>query len=179
MVAGGGLACIRSLLDSRCAGGGIGRTFPAGAAGACHRYCARCIFHCHDPDPTLAPRSKPAYPALAACACRRGDRLHHGHRLIDRAAQRPGLHFLWADEGGFSFDRSRQLACPDDQQSRDLPPAALLQGLIVGASVMGGSFAGKAIVQRMAFTPSNICSTPCSCVPGFPSHGRHLTDPCR
>jgi len=36
------------------------------------------------------------------------------------------------------------------QQLGALPPAALLQGLIVGASVMAGSFAGKAIVQRMS-----------------------------
>ncbi len=32
-----------------------------------------------------------------------------------------------------------------------LPQAQLLQGLIVGASVMAGAFAGKAIVQRMSF----------------------------
>ena len=31
-----------------------------------------------------------------------------------------------------------------------LPPASLLQGFIVGASVMAGSFVGKAIVQRMS-----------------------------
>jgi uncharacterized membrane protein YfcA len=31
-----------------------------------------------------------------------------------------------------------------------LPPAALFQGLIIGASVMAGSFVGKAIVQRMS-----------------------------
>jgi uncharacterized membrane protein YfcA len=36
------------------------------------------------------------------------------------------------------------------QQLGALPPAALLQGLIVGASVMAGSFIGKAIVQRMS-----------------------------
>ncbi len=36
------------------------------------------------------------------------------------------------------------------QQLGALPPAALLQGLIVGASVMTGSFVGKAIVQRMS-----------------------------
>jgi len=31
-----------------------------------------------------------------------------------------------------------------------LPPAAILQGLIVGTSVMAGSFVGKAVVQRMS-----------------------------
>jgi uncharacterized membrane protein YfcA len=31
-----------------------------------------------------------------------------------------------------------------------LPPATTLQGLIVGTSLMAGSFAGKAIVQRMS-----------------------------
>jgi uncharacterized membrane protein YfcA len=36
------------------------------------------------------------------------------------------------------------------QQLGALPPASLLQGLIVGASVMAGSFVGKAIVQRMS-----------------------------
>lgn len=36
------------------------------------------------------------------------------------------------------------------QQLGALPRAALLQGLIVGASVMAGSFIGKAIVQRMS-----------------------------
>jgi hypothetical protein len=36
------------------------------------------------------------------------------------------------------------------QQLGALPLAALVQGLIVGASVMAGSFIGKAIVQRMS-----------------------------
>jgi len=36
------------------------------------------------------------------------------------------------------------------QQLGALPPAELLQGVIVGASVMAGSFAGKAIVQRLS-----------------------------
>jgi uncharacterized membrane protein YfcA len=36
------------------------------------------------------------------------------------------------------------------QQLGALPPASLLQGLIVGASVMAGSFFGKAVVQRMS-----------------------------
>ncbi len=36
------------------------------------------------------------------------------------------------------------------QQLGALPPASLLQGLIVGASVMAGSSVGKAIVQRMS-----------------------------
>ncbi len=36
------------------------------------------------------------------------------------------------------------------QQLGVLPPAALLQGLIIGASVMAGAFVGKAIVQRMS-----------------------------
>jgi uncharacterized membrane protein YfcA len=36
------------------------------------------------------------------------------------------------------------------QQLGALPLAALLQGVIVGASVMAGSFVGKAIVQRMS-----------------------------
>jgi uncharacterized membrane protein YfcA len=31
-----------------------------------------------------------------------------------------------------------------------LPEAALIQGLIIGASVMAGSFVGKAVVQRMS-----------------------------
>jgi uncharacterized membrane protein YfcA len=31
-----------------------------------------------------------------------------------------------------------------------LPPASLLQGLIIGVAVMAGSFVGKAIVQRMS-----------------------------
>lgn len=36
------------------------------------------------------------------------------------------------------------------QQLGALPPAAALQGLIVGSSVMAGSFAGKLVVQRMS-----------------------------
>ncbi len=36
------------------------------------------------------------------------------------------------------------------EQLGALPPAALLQGLIIGASVMAGAFVGKAIVQRMS-----------------------------
>jgi uncharacterized membrane protein YfcA len=36
------------------------------------------------------------------------------------------------------------------QQVGALPPASLLQGLIVGASVMAGSFVGKVVVQRMS-----------------------------
>jgi uncharacterized membrane protein YfcA len=36
------------------------------------------------------------------------------------------------------------------QQIGALPPVALLQGLIIGASVMAGSFLGKAVVQRMS-----------------------------
>jgi len=41
------------------------------------------------------------------------------------------------------------------EQLGALPPAALLQGLIVGSSVMAGSFAGKAIVQRMSIHAFN------------------------
>jgi uncharacterized membrane protein YfcA len=36
------------------------------------------------------------------------------------------------------------------QQIGALPPASLIQGLIIGASVMAGSFVGKVIVQRMS-----------------------------
>jgi uncharacterized membrane protein YfcA len=37
-----------------------------------------------------------------------------------------------------------------------LPPAAILQGLIIGTSVMAGSFAGKAVVQRMSIQTFQI-----------------------
>jgi uncharacterized membrane protein YfcA len=36
------------------------------------------------------------------------------------------------------------------QQLGALPPTAFLQGLIIGASLMAGTFVGKAIVQRMS-----------------------------
>ncbi len=36
------------------------------------------------------------------------------------------------------------------EQLGALPPAALVQGLIIGAAVMAGAFVGKAIVQRMS-----------------------------
>jgi uncharacterized protein len=42
-----------------------------------------------------------------------------------------------------------------------LPFSSILKGLIIGASVMAGAFAGKAVVQRMPSPLSNILSMAC------------------
>ena len=87
---------------------------------------------------------------------RGGDRLPHRHRRLDRAAERSGLHRLWADERRLpSTEAASSLALyvakvVTFHEFGALPPKSVAKGVIVGAALMAGSLAGKAVVLRLS-----------------------------
>ena len=109
-----------------------------------------------DPDAAGSPRASSSSSLWQLAARGRGDRLPHRHRHLDRAAERPGLHGLRPHQGAFlSTEAATSLALfvtkvATFREFGALPLASIIAGLLIGASVILGSFIGKAVVQRIA-----------------------------